>query len=96
MSKITAEHLPRSAYASVDGRSTRAQSREPSPPIWSHRSCPSARLHQCRVVDDDLGRFGGGTARPGFERLITTNCGGSVGVVLAIDASRLAPATGIR
>ena len=40
--------------------------------------------------DDDLGRSGGGIARPGFERLLAAICDGRVGAVLAIEASRLA------
>jgi DNA invertase Pin-like site-specific DNA recombinase len=42
------------------------------------------------VIDDDLGRSGSGTARPGFERLLAMLCDGEVGAVLSIEASRLA------
>jgi Resolvase, N terminal domain len=42
------------------------------------------------VIDDDLGRSGGGTARPGFERLLAAICTGAAGAVLSIEASRLA------
>jgi DNA invertase Pin-like site-specific DNA recombinase len=42
------------------------------------------------VIDDDLGRSGGGIARPGFERLLAAICEARVGAVLAIEASRLA------
>jgi DNA invertase Pin-like site-specific DNA recombinase len=42
------------------------------------------------VIDDDLGRSGGGTARPGFERLLVGICGGEAGAVFALEASRLA------
>src|SRR3974390_3070737 len=42
------------------------------------------------VVDDDLGRSGGGVARPGFDRLLTAVGRGEVGAVFAIEASRLA------
>jgi DNA invertase Pin-like site-specific DNA recombinase len=42
------------------------------------------------VIDDDLGRSGGGTARPGFERLLAAICTGAAGAVLALEASRLA------
>ena len=42
------------------------------------------------VIDEDLGRSGGGTARPGFERLLLAICEGRVGIVLAVEASRLA------
>src|SRR5215468_4325419 len=42
------------------------------------------------VVDNDLGRSGGRTARPGCDRLIGAICAGNVGAVLALEASRLA------
>jgi DNA invertase Pin-like site-specific DNA recombinase len=43
-----------------------------------------------QIIDDDLGRSGGGIARPGFERLLAAICAGRVGAVFAIEASRLA------
>jgi DNA invertase Pin-like site-specific DNA recombinase len=43
-----------------------------------------------KVIDDDLGRSGAGTHRPGFERLLALLCEGSVGAVFAFEASRLA------
>jgi DNA invertase Pin-like site-specific DNA recombinase len=43
------------------------------------------------VIDDDLGRSGDGyTERPGFQRLVALVCGGSVGAVFCLEASRLA------
>ena len=42
------------------------------------------------MIDDDLGRSGGGTARPGFEKLLAAICEGRVGGVVSIEASRLA------
>jgi DNA invertase Pin-like site-specific DNA recombinase len=42
------------------------------------------------IVDDDLGRSGGGINRPGCERLLAAICEGRVGAVFAIEASRLA------
>ena len=42
------------------------------------------------IIDDDLGRSGGGTLRPGFERLLLAVCEGRVGIVLSLEASRLA------
>ena len=42
------------------------------------------------VIDEDLGRSGSGTHRPGFERLLGTFCEGVVGAVFSIEASRLA------
>jgi len=45
---------------------------------------------EVRVIDDDLGRSGGGSERPGFKKLLAAICEGSVGAVLSIEASRLA------
>jgi len=42
------------------------------------------------VIDDELGRSGGGTARPGFEKLLAAICEGQVGAVVSSEASRLA------
>ena len=42
------------------------------------------------LIDDDLGISGDGVHRPGFERLLQAVCSGRVGLVLAIEASRLA------
>ena len=42
------------------------------------------------VIDEDLGRSGGGTSRPGFDRLLVAICEGRVGIVLSLEASRLA------
>ena len=43
------------------------------------------------VIDEDLGRSGSGLiARPGFQRLVAEVCGGEVGAVFCIAASRLA------
>jgi hypothetical protein len=35
-----------------------------------------------QVIDDDLGRSGGGITRPGFEKLLTAICERRVGAVL--------------
>ena len=42
------------------------------------------------MIDEDLGRSGSGTARAGFEKLLTTICERNVGAVLSLEASRLA------
>lgn len=34
------------------------------------------------VIDDDLGRSGGGASRPGFERLLAAICEGLVGAII--------------
>jgi DNA invertase Pin-like site-specific DNA recombinase len=93
MSKITTEHLARSAYVYIR-QSTADQL------TYNHESRRrqyglANRAHQLgwttvEVIDDDLGRSGGGTARPGFERLLAAICEARVGAVLSIEASRLA------
>ena len=93
MNKITPDHLARSAYVYV---------RQSTPDQLAHN--PESRRRQYAladrarslgwknviVIDNDLGRSGGGTARPGFERLLAAICSGDAGAVLAIEASRLA------
>jgi DNA invertase Pin-like site-specific DNA recombinase len=93
MTKITAEHLARSAYVYI-------RQSTPGQLVHNHESrrrqyALADRAQQLgwasvEIVDDDLGRSGGGTARPGFDRLIGAICAGSVGAVFAIEASRLA------
>lgn len=93
MSKIASDHLARQAFVYVR-QSTQDQVQH------NHES----RLRQYgladrarrlgwadpEVIDDDLGRSGGGVVRPGFERLLVAICEGRVGIVLAVEASRLA------
>jgi DNA invertase Pin-like site-specific DNA recombinase len=93
MSKITPDHLARHAYVYV---------RQSSPDQLLHNQESRRRQYglgdrarqlgwsEVVVIDDDLGRSGGGIVRPGFERLLGAICEGRVGIVLAIEASRLA------
>jgi DNA invertase Pin-like site-specific DNA recombinase len=93
MSKITTDHLVRSAYVYI---------RQSTPDQLAHNHESRRRQYDLadrarqlgwttvEVIDDDLGRSGGGTARPGFERLLAAICEARVGAVLAIEASRLA------
>ena len=93
MSKITADHLTRRAFVYIR-QSTADQV------LHNHESrrlqyglADRARhlgWTEVEVVDDDLGRSGGGVARPGFERLLVAICDGRVGIVHAIEAARLA------
>jgi excisionase family DNA binding protein len=93
MSKITADHLTRRAFVYIR-QSTADQV------LHNHESrrlqyglADRARhlgWTEVEVVDDDLGRSGGGVARPGFERLLVAICDGRVGIVLALEAARLA------
>jgi DNA invertase Pin-like site-specific DNA recombinase len=93
MSKITTEHLARSAYVYI--RQSTADQLTHNHESRRRQYDLANRAHQLgwtavEVIDDDLGRSGGGTARPGFERLLAAICEARVGAVLAIEASRLA------
>ena len=93
MTKITADHLARGAFVYV---------RQSTPDQLVHNQESLRRQYglagrakelgwaTVEVVDDDLGRSGGGVTRPGFERLLAAICDGRVGAVFAIEASRLA------
>ena len=92
MSKITGEHLGRGAYVYIR-QSTADQLLHNHESRRRQYGADRARTlgwSTVEVIDDDLGRSGGGITRPGFERLIAAICAGNVGAVLAIEASRLA------
>ena len=93
MSKITPEHLARQAVVYIR-QSTADQVANNLESQRRQYNLP-ARARQLgwsdvAVIDDDLGRSGGGVARPGFEKLLAAICAGSVGIVISIEASRLA------
>jgi DNA invertase Pin-like site-specific DNA recombinase len=93
MTKITAEHLARGAYVYV--RQSTADQLVHNQESRRRQYALADRARELgwatvEVVDEDLGRSGGGISRPGFERLLTAICAGSVGAVLAIEVSRLA------
>src|ERR1700720_65268 len=93
MSKITAEHLARTAYVHLrqstpDQLTANHESRRRQDGLADRAK--QLGWTTVEVIDDDLGRSGGGIARPGFERLLATICEGRVGAVLGIEASRLA------
>jgi DNA invertase Pin-like site-specific DNA recombinase len=93
MSKITTEHLARSAYvyirqSTADQLTHNHESRRRQYGLADHAR--QLGWTTVEVIDDDLGRSGGGTARPGFERLLAAICEARVGAVLAVEASRLA------
>lgn len=91
---LTPEHLGRAAYVYV---------RQSSPSQVRHNLESQRRQYglagrarelgfgKVEVIDEDLGRSGSGSVeRPGFGRLLTAVCEGQVGVVFAVEASRLA------
>src|SRR6516225_4577981 len=93
MNKLTPEHLSRDAYVYVRQSTPDQLLNNPESRRRQYALETRARSlgwENVIVIDDDLGRSGGGAARPGFERLLAAICAGTVGAVLAIEASRLA------
>src|SRR6266576_2872124 len=93
MTKITADHLGRSAFVYI--RQSTADQLLHNPESRRRQYGLADRARQLgwtmvEVIDDDLGRSGGGINRPGFERLLAAIGEGRVGAVFAIEASRLA------
>jgi DNA invertase Pin-like site-specific DNA recombinase len=93
MNKITAEHLQRQAIVYVrQSTMDQVQNNRESQRRQYALSDRARTLgwQQVTIIDDDLGRSGGGAHRPGFERLLAVLCEGNVGAVFCIEASRLA------
>src|SRR5205085_1728356 len=93
MNKITPEHLAREAYVYVRQSTADQLLNNPESRRRQYALVARARAlgwENAIVIDDDLGRSGAGQVRPGFERLLAAICAGTVGAVLAIEASRLA------
>ena len=93
MSKLTTEHLARSAYVYIRQSTADQLTHNHESRRRQYGLVDRARQlgwTAVEVIDDDLGRSGGGIARPGFERLLAAICEVRVGAVLAIEASRLA------
>ena len=93
MTKITAEHLARSAIVYVRQSTSYQVANNLESQRRQYGLVERGRQlgwSDVQVIDDDLGRSGGGIARPGFEKLLAAICEGSVGAVLSIEASRLA------
>src|ERR1700720_2639757 len=93
MNKITPDHLTRSAYVYVRQSTPDQLTNNPESRRRQYALADRARTlgwSNVIVIDDDLGRSGGGIARPGFERLLAAICTGEAGAVFAIEASRLA------
>jgi len=93
MTKITADHLGRGAFVYI--RQSTADQLLNNPESRHRQYGLADRARQLgwttvELIDDDLGRSGGGVSRPGFERLLAAICAGRVGAVFAIEASRLA------
>lgn len=94
MSKITSEHLARSAYVYVRQSSTYQVANNLESQHRQYGLVERARQlgwETVEVVDEDLGKSGSGSMeRPGFQKLLAAICEGRVGAVFSLEASRLA------
>jgi len=93
MSKIMPEHLARSAFVYVRQSTAYQVANNLESQRRQYGLVERARQlgwEDVQVVDDDLGKSGGGTTRPGFEKLLAAICEGRVGAVVSLEASRLA------
>ena len=95
---LTAEHLARRAVVYV------CQSSEVQVRRHAERSKLQNALREharklgfghMEVIDEDLGTSGSGVPRPGFDRLLSSVCRSEVGLVLSLEASRLAQAAAL-
>jgi excisionase family DNA binding protein len=93
MIKITPEHLAREAVVYVRQSTVMQVVQNLESQRRQYGLADRARQlgwADVEVIDDDLGRSGGGARRPGFEKLLAAICEGRVGAVLSLEASRLA------
>ncbi len=93
MSKVTSEHLARAAFVYVRQSTAYQVVNNLESQRRQYGLVDRARQlgwSDVQIVDDDLGRSGGGTVRPGFEKLLAAICEGRVGAVVSLEASRLA------
>jgi DNA invertase Pin-like site-specific DNA recombinase len=93
MHKISSDHLTRRAYVYIRQSTLDQVHRNTESQRRQYALTDRARdlgWEDVEVIDDDLGRSGGGIKRPGFERLLAALCDGRVGAVLCVEASRLA------
>lgn len=93
MSKITTEHLKRAACVYVRQSSVAQVHNNIESQRRQYALEDKARqfgFNEVIVIDEDLGRSGGGVVRPGFEKLLALICEERIGAVFALEASRLA------
>jgi len=93
MTKISSDHLSRSAYVYVRQSTADQLQHNHESRRRQYALAERARslgFNDVVVIDDDLGVSGSGVSRPGFDRLLAAICRGAVGAVVSIEASRLA------
>jgi predicted site-specific integrase-resolvase len=93
MSKIGSSHLQRQAVVYLRQSTADQVQHNLESQRRQYALADRARAlgwQEVAVIDDDLGRSGGGIHRPGFERMLAMLCEGNIGAVFCIEASRLA------
>src|SRR6516225_11609102 len=83
MRKITPDHRDRQAYVYVRQSTTDQLLHNHESRRRQYALTDRARAlgwSEVVIVDDDLGRSGGGVERPGFERLLLAICEARVGI----------------
>ena len=92
--KITDQHLLRGAYVYVrqsTGHQVRHHHQGRQRQYDLSKRASLLGFANVVVIDDDQGKTGSGAVdRPGFATLLAAVCGGEVGAVFALEASRLA------
>ena len=93
MNKITADHLARKAIVYVRQSSVHQVRHNTGSQAWQYDLETRAKAlgwPEVTFVDQDLGLSGSGTERPGFQSMLAAVCDGKVGIILSVDATRLA------
>jgi hypothetical protein len=93
MTTITTDHLTRSAIVYIRQSTAYQVTNNVESGRRQYALAEPARQlgwTDVQMIDDDLGRSGGGITRPGFEKLLAAICERRVGAVFSIEASRLA------
>lgn len=93
MTRITPEHLVRDAVVYVRQSSAFQVTHNLESQRRQYALTDRAKQlgwADVEVIDEDLGRSGGGARRPGFEKLLAGICEGRIGAVFSLEASRLA------
>ena len=93
-SKVTANHLRRDAYvyvrqATVQQDSVSTESTRRQYALRERAVALGWPVERVQVIDSDLGKSGMSADREGFRRLTAEIGEGRVGIVLAVDVSRL-------
>ena len=93
MSRITTDHISREAIVYVRQSTMKQVLGNPGSREWQYGLRDRAGAlgwSEPVVIDEDLGRSGDGSVRPGFDRMLGAVCRGEIGIILAVDATRLA------